>query len=110
MLTKLETVFGPSIKMGLFSLKKNTTHTFLGSLGLSSHVRKGRIGEIAYFKTGGITYLDCDGTADALLTADGPELLECSGVVDGGLVVAGGLQDIVCAIVDCDGTLDLSSR
>ena len=54
--------------------------------------------------------LNGDGAADTLLTADGPELLEGSGAVDGGLVVACGLQNVVCAIVDCDGALDLSSR
>ena len=55
-------------------------------------------------------YLDSDGAANSLAGADGPELLEGLGTVDGRLVVAGSLEDVVGAAVRLDLTLLLSSR
>lgn len=49
--------------------------------------------------------LDVDGAADALLLADGPELREGRRAVDGGLVDARGLEDVVVAAVRGDGAL-----
>jgi hypothetical protein len=49
--------------------------------------------------------LDINAATDTLLLADGPELLEGRGAVDGGLVDARGLEDVVGAAVDGDGGL-----
>ena len=54
--------------------------------------------------------LDGDGTTDALASPDRPVLLESSSAVNGRLVGAGGLEDVVCATVSGNGTLLLSSR
>lgn len=49
--------------------------------------------------------LRSDGTTDALLRAHRPVLLESRRAVDGGLVGAGGLVDIVCSAVRLNGAL-----
>jgi hypothetical protein len=49
---------------------------------------------------------DIDGAAGAVVLADGPVLLKGRGAVDGGLVGAGGLEDVVDAAVDGDGALE----
>jgi hypothetical protein len=49
--------------------------------------------------------LDINAATDTLLLADGPELLEGRRAVDGGLVDARGLEDVVGAAVDGDGGL-----
>ena len=49
---------------------------------------------------------DVDGAAGAVVLADGPVLLKGRGAVDGGLVGAGGLEDVVDAAVDGDGALE----
>lgn len=54
--------------------------------------------------------LDSDGTTNALASPNRPVLLEGSSAVNGRLVGAGGLEDVVCATVRGDGTLLLSSR
>lgn len=53
---------------------------------------------------------DINGSTDTLLLPNRPELLEGRCSVNTGLVGAGGLEDIVGAAVDGDGTLLLSSR
>jgi cytoskeletal protein CcmA (bactofilin family) len=57
-----------------------------------------------------MTYLDSDSTTNTLVAANRPELLKGSSSVNGRLVVAGSLENVVCAAVRVDGTLDLSSR
>ena len=46
---------------------------------------------------------EVDGTAGAVLLADGPVLLEGGGALDGRLVGAGGLEESVGAAVDLGG-------
>jgi len=46
---------------------------------------------------------EVDGAAGAVLLADGPELLEGGGTLDGRLVGAGGLEEGVGAAVDLGG-------
>lgn len=57
-----------------------------------------------------MTYLDGNGAANTLGTANRPELLEGGSTVNGWLVVTGRLENVVCAAVRVDGTLLLSSR
>ena len=54
--------------------------------------------------------LDSNSTANTLASPDRPELLEGSSTIDGGLVGASSLENVVCAAVRSDGTLLLSSR
>lgn len=54
--------------------------------------------------------LDCNSTADTLARPHTPKLLECCSSVDGGLVSACSLQDIVGTAISGDGTLLRSSR
>lgn len=51
-----------------------------------------------------------DGSAGALVVADGPELLEGLGAVDGGGVGAGALVQLVGGAVGGDGALEGSCR
>lgn len=54
--------------------------------------------------------LHVDGAAGALVAADGPVLVEGLGAVDGGLLHAGSLVEIVGVAVVVDGALVLASR
>lgn len=49
---------------------------------------------------------DIDGSAGAVVVADGPVLLKGRGAIDGRLVGAGRLQDVVRAAIDVDGALE----
>lgn len=53
---------------------------------------------------------DIDGTASTVVGADRPVLLEGRRPLDGWLVGAGRLEDLVGTAVHCDGTLCLCSR
>lgn len=53
---------------------------------------------------------DINGAADSLLLPDAPELGEGAGSLNGWLVVAHRLEDVVGAAIDVDGALLLSSR
>ena len=53
---------------------------------------------------------DINGSADSLLLPDAPELGEGTGSLNGWLVVAHRLEDVVGAPIDVDGALLLSSR
>lgn len=54
--------------------------------------------------------LDGDGSTNALLLADRPVLLKGRGAINGWLIVAGGLEDIIGAAIGGDAALLLCGR